>query len=231
MARQSVKAQYDQLLADQVAYQNRELVKVAAVNQVEKERLEQDNKLAEETRARLMPVLEQLESEGNLITSRLEQQIGTAQGTLRSINQTGSGLEQQLAFLYTDLYAIDPRDLASLYAIQNQIYRVELELSQQRVAAANQLGTLNGLQSDLFAVRQDYRRRIGQAKSNLRRIEVSQKRTGKKLQKLAAGPKIAGGKTQSLASRRTALKTYFKLPLELYRQEMLDAVRALDAAN
>ena len=225
LARQSVKAEYEQLLAQQVAYQNQELVKVAAVNEVEKERIEEDNKLTQEARARLEPELEKLVSEGHLLTSRLEQQISSASSNLLSINQSAYGLEQQLAFLYTDLFNIDRRSLASVYAIENQIYRVELDLSQQRIAAANQAGVLSGLQNDLFAVRRNYQRQIGQAKSNLKRVEVAQKRNGKKLQKIAAGPKIAGGKTQSLANRRTALRTYDDLALELYRQDMLDAVR------
>ena len=225
LARQAVKADYDQLVAEQVAYQNRELVKVAAANDVEKQRLEKDDKQAQETRDRLLPELEKIRNEGYEITNRLEQQINTAQGNLRSINQTGYSLEQDLAFLYTDLLNIDPRNLASAYAIENQIYRLELELSQQRIAAANQAGALNGLQNELFTARQSYQRQINQAKGNLKQVEVSQKRTGKKLQKLSAGPKIAGGKRQSLTSRRTALKTYDKLPLELYRQEMLEAVR------
>ena len=136
-----------------------------------------------------------------------------------------------MAFLYVDLYNIDRRSLASVYAIENQIYRSELELSQQRIAAANQAGIINGLQNDLFAVRQNIQRKVGQAERNLKRVENAQKRNSKQLQKIAAGPKIAGGKRQSLASRRTALKTYDDLPLELYRQEMLEAVRAKDAVR
>ena len=225
LARQAVKVEYDQLLAQQIAYQNRELTKVAAVNQVEKEQLEKDDKLTRETQARLEPELERLRSEGNLATTRLEQQIGSAQNDLRSINQVAYGLEQRLAFLYTDLLSIDPRFVGGVIAIENQIYRVELDLSQQRIAAANQAGVLNGLQNELFAVRQNFQRQIGQANRRLRQVEVAQKRTTKKLQKIAAGPKIAGGKTQSLASRRTSLRTYDDLPLELYRQELLDAAR------
>lgn len=235
LARQAVKAQYDQLVAQQVAFQNQELVKVAAVNEVDKQRIEQDNKLTQETRARLEPELEKLRNEAYSSTSRLEQQINSAVSNLRSINQAAYGLEQQLAFLYTDLFRINPRInprfAGSNFAIQNQIYRVELELSQQRIAASNQAGVLNGLQNDLFAVRQNYQRQIGQAERNLKRVEVTQNRNNKQLQKLAAGPKIAGGKSQSLANRRTALKTYDNLPLELYRQEMLDAVRALDVGR
>jgi len=231
LARQSVKAQYEQLVAQQVTFKNQELVKVAASNEVEKQRLEQDNKLTQETRARLEPELEKLLSEGHLLTSRVEQQISSASSNLRSINQSAYGLEQQLAYLYSDLYNLDRRSLGSAYVIENQIYRTELELSQQRIAAANQAGVLTGLQNDLFAIRQNYERQIGQAKRNIKRVEVAQKRNNKQLQKIAAGPKIAGGKSQSLASRRTALKTYDNLPLELYRQEILDAVRALNAVR
>ena len=214
----------------QVAYQNKELVKVAAVNDVEKEQLEKETELNQDTRAQLVPQLEKLRDEERLQTSLLEQQIGSAQGNLRTISQTAYNLEQQLAFLYADLYTIDRR-FFNTFAIENQIYQVELELTQQRNAAANQAGIVNGLSNELFGVRQNFQRQIGQAQRNLRRIEVSQKRNNKQLQKIAAGPKIAGGKTQSLASRRTALKTYDGLPLELYRQELLDAVRALDAGR
>ena len=231
LARQSVKTEYEQLIAQQIAYQNRELVKVAGANDVEKERLEKENKLTQDTRARLVPELERLESEGHLETSRIERQISSAQSNLLSINQVAYGLEQQLGFLYTDLFNIDRRFLANVYAIENQIYRVELDLSQQRIAAANQAGALSALQNDLFAVRQNYQRQIREVKRNLKRADVAQKRNSKQLQKIAAGPKIAGGKTQSLANRRTGLKTYDDLPLELYRQDLLDAVRALDAAR
>ena len=230
LARQFVKTEYDQLVAQQVAYQNKELVKVAAVNDVEKEQLEKETELNQDTRAQLVPQLEKLRDEERLQTSLLEQQIGSAQGNLRTISQTAYNLEQQLAFLYADLYTIDRR-FFNTFAIENQIYQVELELTQQRNAAANQAGIVNGLSNELFGVRQNFQRQIGQAQRNLRRIEVSQKRNNKQLQKIAAGPKIAGGKTQSLASRRTALKTYDGLPLELYRQELLDAVRALDAGR
>lgn len=225
LARQSVKTQYEQLLAQQVGIQNQELAKVGAVNEVEKERLEKDNQLLEITRARLVPRLEDLASEGNIQTTSLEQQIGSAGANLRTANQAAYRLEEQLAFLYTDLYSIDRRDLASAYAIQNQIFRIERELSRQRIAAANQANELSALQGNLYAVRQNYRRQIGQINNELKRTEVSQKRNGKQLQKIAAGPKIAGGKTQSLTSRRTALKTYDNLPVELYRQELLEAFR------
>ena len=225
LARQSVKAQYEQLLAEQVAYQNKELTKVAASNEVEKERLVQDNQLTQQTRARLEPEIEELSSESNLQTTRLQQQIYSAGNSLHAINQSAYGLEQQLGYLYLDLYSLGPRNLHGAYTIQNHIYRLENELNQQRIAATNQAGVLNGLQNDLFAVRRNFQQRIGQAKHNLRRVEGAQKRNFKQLKKIAAGPKIAGGKTQSLASRRTALRTYDNLPLELYRQEMLDSIR------
>ena len=225
LARQSVKTSYEQLLADQVDYQNQELTKVAASNQIEKERLEEDNQLVQEARARLVPQIEQLTNEGHLQTSDLERQISAASTSLNSLNQSAFRLERELSFLHSDLFSVDRRFRSNVFAIENQIFRVDLELSRQRIAAANQAGQLNSLQNELFSVRQNLQRQIGQANRNLRRTEVAQKRNVKQLQKIAAGPKIAGGKSQALAYRRTALKTYDDLSLELYRQEMLEAVR------
>ena len=109
-----------------------------------------------------------------------------------------------------------------MIAIESQINRVGLDLSQQRIATINQANELSALQNELFAVRRNYQRQINQANRSLKQTEVAQSRNNKKLQKIVV-PKIAGGKNQALKNRRTALKTYDNLPLELYRQEMLDA--------
>ena len=222
LARQFVKTEYEKLLAKQTDYQNQELVKVAASNEIVKKSLEQENKLVEETRARLVPQLEQLTSESDLLTSRLDQQIITASTNLRTANQAVFRLEQQLAILYADLFRINRRNFSSVIAIENQINRVGFDLSQQRITAVNQANELSALQNELFAVRRNYQRQIAQANRSLKQTEVAQNRNNKKLQKIVV-PKIAGGKNQALNNRRTALKTYDNLPLELYRQEMLDA--------
>ena len=222
LARQFVKTEYEKLLAKQTDYQNQELVKVAASNEIVKKSLEQENKLVEETRARLVPQLEQLTSESDLLTSRLDQQIITASTNLRTANQAVFRLEQQLAILYADLFRINRRNFSSVIAIENRINRVGFDLSQQRITAVNQANELSALQNELFAVRRNYQRQIAQANRSLKQTEVAQNRNNKKLQKIVV-PKIAGGKNQALNNRRTALKTYDNLPLELYRQEMLDA--------
>ena len=169
-----------------------------------------------------MPQLEQLTSESDLLTSRLDQQIITASTNLRTANQAVFRLEQQLAILYADLFRINRRNFSSVIAIENRINRVGFDLSQQRITAVNQANELSALQNELFAVRRNYQRQIAQANRSLKQTEVAQNRNNKKLQKIVV-PKIAGGKNQALNNRRTALKTYDNLPLELYRQEMLDA--------
>jgi hypothetical protein len=54
--------------------------------------------------------------------------------------------------------------------------------------------------------------------------EKSKTRNRARLAKLAVVPEIASGKKEAMANRLTALTSYYELPVELYRQQMLDLV-------
>ena len=56
----------------------------------------------------------------------------------------------------------------------------------------------------------------------LKKISATKRRNMNKLAKIAAGPEVADGKKQAMINRATALRTYDDLPLELYRQQLLE---------
>jgi hypothetical protein len=227
--RTAVKVKFEELLNDQTEFENVELTRVAASNEVEKQRLEQDNQIVQQTRERLQPRLDQLTADASSQSSVLEQQIRSSASELDLLNRSAFRTEQDLAFMYADLLSINRRYRRGgytfgVYGLEDQIYRTENQLAQLRYSAINQANNLAALQNQLNGTRIRYSRQIDDVQRQLRRTDVVQKRNGRQLQKIAEGPKIAGGKKTARKQRRTALRTYDDLSLELYRQEMLEAV-------
>ncbi len=227
--RTSVLIQFKELLNDLAKFESVELARVAAANEVEKKRLEQDNILIQQTRERLQPKLEQLNETANSESSILEQQILSAASELEFANQAAFRTEQDLAFLYADLLSINRRFRGPLlfdtFALEDQIFRTEIQLNQFRTSAINAASNLAVLRNQLIATQNRYTRQIDTVQKQLNRTEVIQTRNGRELKKIAQGPKIAGGKKKARKHRRKALRTYDDLSLELYRQELLDAIK------
>lgn len=226
--RTSVKLKYKDLLNDQTKFENAELDRVAAVNEIKRQRLEQDNQIAQQSRERLQPLMDQLTESASSQTSILEQQILSAASELELANQSSFRTEQDLAFLYSDLLRVDRRFrrgyLPNVFALEDQIFRTENQLNQLRNSAVNAASNLAALRNQLSASQVRYGRQIKSLQNQLERSEVAQKRNSRGLEKIARGPKIAGGKKTAIRQRRQALRTYDDLTLELYRQEILDAI-------
>lgn len=227
--RTSVLIKFKELLNDSANFEKLELARVAAANEIEKQRLEQEDLLVQQTRERLQPKLEQLNETANSESSILEQQIASAANELEFANQSAFRTEQDLAFLYADLLSINRRNrgvfLFDVYALEDQIFRTEVQLNQFRASAINAAANLAVLRNQLIATQTRYTRQIAALQQQLKRSEIIQKRNGRELQKIAQGPKIAGGKKKARKQRRKALRTYDDLSLELYRQELLNAIQ------
>jgi hypothetical protein len=206
---------------------NREIAEVEAVNKAQKGQLEKDNSMLEQTEAQITPRLNALNDQANLQLSQLQQQISAASTSLSAANRRAYSVEQELAYLYFDLYAAEQSRLVGRLPLgfYSRISQTEYELRRLRNEALGYANQLTALNNEAAAVRRSYGQQIGQLNSELKRTTGAQRRNQKKLGKIAKGPKLSDGKISAMKHRISGLKTYDSLSVELYRQEMLDAIR------
>jgi hypothetical protein len=227
MQRAAVVTKYEQLTIQQVGRKNREIAEVEAVNKAQQGQLEKDNSMLEQTEAQITPRLNALNDQANLQLSQLQQQISAASSSLSAANRRAYSVEQELAYLYFDLYAAEQGRLVGRLPLgfYSRISQTEYELRRLRNEALGYANQLTALNNEASAVRRSYSQQIGQLNSELKRNTGAQRRNQKKLGKIAKGAKLADGKVSAMKHRIAGLKTYDNLSVELYRQEMLDAIQ------
>ncbi len=225
-ARDQVLKQYDDLLNTQADKTQLELDKVQAENEQEKLSLERQNELLEQSEAQLIPQKQKLEAEANQQVSNLQGQGSMAQQQMNQISSDIQATQLNLQYMYFDLDAILQQQqlgyAVSTYAIRNQIRNAENAIYNLRISGNQLSNQLGGLNSQIRQIQYSAGRQLRNLNSELKRISGAKRRNLGKLARIASGPVVADGKRSAMKIRATALRTYDELPLELYRQQILD---------
>jgi chromosome segregation ATPase len=117
-----------------------------------------------------------------------------------------------------------PNHYSAINLISSQIRNAEVtlySLQSNRNAITNQL---QSIQSQVNQLTNEYTARVNQIEGRYKKLNNTARRNQAKLAKIATGPEIADGKKGARKSRLNALTSYYDLPIELYRQQLLDLV-------
>ena len=223
--RNKVLKTYGDLTKTQADKTQKELVKVKVANDAEVVALEREVQLLEKTESQLIPEKQTVRDDASRQISTIERQGSSIEIQLNRINADLRATEFDLILLYQNLNVIlrqAPQFRVSTLNIRNQIRNAELTISSLRTEGIQATNQLNTLQSQLNVARRNTNQRINELDREIRRVNGAKRRNIAKIAKLAKGPKLADGKRDALRSRARALRTYDKLSLELYRQDILD---------
>lgn len=222
--RDRVLKQHDDLLIEQGKKTRVILDKTKLENQAEAAQLDQQNKLLEQTQAQLLPQKQKISADATSQIAAVEQQAYQLQQQLTRLSGEIAATNLDLQLLYQDLALIlnQPSEFRqSTFFLRNQIRSAELALSSLRQSARLTSNQLGGLQSQVLQIEASANQQTNEIDKEIKRVNNSKQRNLSKLTKIAKGPEVAAGKRKSLKSRITGLRTYDKLTLELYRQDML----------
>lgn len=222
-ARNEVKQSFAKLLKEHQLAGEKELAKAKIVDDQKIERLKQDNQRLSETRTRLEPRKETIQSQANSEINQLQQQADSAIYQLNQANATVAAIERDLLVLYSQLNFNRANGLADDFFLVNQIRQSEFSLFQARNNAFSQGSQVATLQNQIQRTQRGYSAQISQLDAEISQAQKSMRRNDGKLNRLAKGPRIADGKLSGRENRRTSLRTYDDLSLELYRSELLQA--------
>lgn len=224
-SRNKVLKEYGDLTKSQADKTQVELVKIKASNDAEAVALERQIKLLEQSESQQTAEKQRIRDESARQISAIERQGSSAELEISRINTNLRTTELDLFYLHQDLNFIlnqPPGRRFSTFNLQNQIRNAQLSANALRLEGIQATNQLNSLRTQLVAAQRNSTQRLNDLEREIKRVNGAKRRNLAKLTKLAKGPKVADGKRQSMQSRVNALRTYDDLPLELYRQDILD---------
>lgn len=180
------------------------------------------------TALQLQQQITQLQSEGSQRIADLTSQASPIESSLASLQTQISSVQFDLQLLYNDLFAaqnVPPGFRPNTWFLQDQIRNAEFTLFSLQGNANAAINQLSGLQAQVAQTRNSYNNQIALLQQQSRTVNGTLLRNQKKQLDIAGGPELADGKKQAITSRLTALSSYVELPVEAYRQQMLDLVK------
>jgi len=224
--RDQVLKTFNDLVKDQAAETQVELEEVKAENEQERISLEQQNQMLEQSESQLIPQKEQISTDATIQIANLQRQASSLQSQLNSISADLQSAQLNLQYLFVDLSSILQQQQhgynVSTYFIRNQIRNTEYNISNLRNQGNQISSQLNNSRWQISQIQSQANQRINGIDKELKRLKNSRRRNLAKLSKIAGGPKLAGGKRNSMRERAEALPTYDELSTELYKQQLLN---------
>lgn len=236
--RSAVLDRYGELCKAHAAAAGQFLQNAAEKGKLESEQIATSNETLAQRRDQVQPELERLSAEASTQLSGIDQQasplLGEATALDASLNQLAwsvNSLRNEVLFLQSAL-ASEP-DPALRYPMVfrlNQLYPIlrqsEYDLSATRSRLVGLQSQLNVLGVQRNQVEQSYGNSLQQTRGELNQIQRQQRKNDRRLEQIAEGPSRITGEALALENRKDLLSTYYVLPLELYRLELLDEIAA-----
>lgn len=226
-SRETVLSQYDKLAAVQTTKTEIELEKQQAENEIERASLLDQNQLLDETLQRLSGQREELTLEGNRRISDLNSQRGPLESELGTVSTQIRLIQNDLQLLSNSLFYAQHAEVVyepTIFYLINRIRELEFQLYSLRSQADSVANQIQLIQAQINQTRRDYNGQIRDLTGQQNQAEKSKTRNRARLSRLAGNTEIAGGKKEAMSNRLTALTSYYDLPVELYRRQMLDLV-------
>ena len=227
VSRETVLARYDNLTRTQMSKAAVELEKKTVEDEVEKTSLADQLVLLDQSLQQLGEEKEQLTAEGNQQIADLSSQIGPLESDLGSLTNQIRSVRYDLQYFYNSLFIAQNADVIyepTIFYLNNQIRDLEYQLRLLRSDARAVSNQIQTVQVQIDQTRRAYNEQIAALNRQQGVAEKSKTRRRVRLAKLSAGPEIARGKKEAMSNRRESLTTYYDLPVELYRQQLLDLV-------
>lgn len=227
-SRDATLEKHDEILKAHAKKSQAELAKVQAENEQEAINLEKQNAQLDKTESQLLPERERIREEATRRISALEQEGRSMEIQLSQISTDILLTRRNLDTLYTSLYNLQNSPRAyqvSRFGLTTQIQNAEIGLASLQnsgVAISNQLA---GVRNNIAAARNAADRQIRELNKEIKKTVSAKKRNMNKLARIARGPKVADGKRHAMLNKVTSLVTFDQIPLELYRQDILEALK------
>ena len=223
-ARDEVKKKYATMQTEHQTAQAAELAKAKIVDDQKIERIKQENQRLEKSKSQIEPQKATVQSQADSELSQLRRQADSALYQLNQANASVAAIERDLWSLYAQLNFNRRQGFFDFFLI-DQIRQAEFALSQARNNAFVQGSQVASIQNQIVGTSRNYSAQLSRIDAEIKQVRTSIRRNDGKLNRLAKGPRIADGKISGRRNRRTSLRTYDELSLDLYRKELLAAAQ------
>lgn len=227
VSRETVLARFNNLGREQSNKTAVELEKQAAKDEIKRVSLVDDLQQLDLTLQQLSEEQERLTIEGNQQIADLNSQLGPLESELGTLSNQIRRIRYDLQLQYNSLFFAQSADVIyepTIFYLTDRIRDMEYQLRSLRYDANSVSNQLQTVQVQISQTERDYNGQIRALRRQQNLTEKSKTRNRARLSKLAIGPEVAAGKKEAKTNRLTALTSYYELPVELYRQQMLDLV-------